>query len=85
MKELLSVREVANELGYSGATIRRWIGEGKVNHIRIFSKGIRVHRDEIRRLLEIGRQPVGLSNQPTANPTALATTGPASSGTSKSN
>lgn len=80
MDALLSVREVANGLGYSEATIRRWISEGKVNHIKFSTRGIRVPRDEIERLLGIGRQQAERSNRPTVKTTALATKNPASSG-----
>lgn len=56
MDELLSIREVANELKYSGATIRRWVSEGKLNHVRFSTRGIRIPKNEIERLLVIGRQ-----------------------------
>jgi excisionase family DNA binding protein len=85
MNELLSIREVASQLGYSGATIRRWISEGKINHVRFSSRGIRVPRGEVARLVEIGRRPAEWANQPSIYTTALTTNNPASSGTSRFN
>ncbi len=74
MDELLSIRKVANELGYPGAKIGRWNNEGKVNHFGFSSRGFRVPRDQVERV-----------NQPNIKPTAFETTTPASSGTSKFN
>ncbi|MGO8881195.1 MAG: helix-turn-helix domain-containing protein [Desulfomonilaceae bacterium] len=81
MTELMTVKQAAQRLEYSSATIRRWIKERKLDHVKFSERGIRIPREAIERLMEIGRQPAERSNQPTMKPAALATNNPASSGT----
>ena len=81
MTELMTVRQAAQRLEYSSATIRRWIKERKLDHVKFSERGIRIPREAIERLMEMGIQPAERSNQPTMKPATLATNNPASSGT----
>ncbi len=56
MNDLLTIRKVAAELRYSPATVRRWIAEGKLDHVRFSQRGIRIPRESVDRLLESGRR-----------------------------
>jgi excisionase family DNA binding protein len=51
-----TVEEAATELNLSRATIRAWIAQRRLGHIRL-GRAIRVPADEIRRVLEVGYVP----------------------------
>jgi excisionase family DNA binding protein len=51
-----TVEEAATELNLSRATIRAWIAQRRLGHIRL-GRAIRVPADEIRRVLEAGYVP----------------------------
>lgn len=54
MNDLLTIREAAEELRYSPATIRRWISAGKLEHVRFSQRGVRVPRESVDRLWKTG-------------------------------
>ena len=59
MKEIdpkLTVDQTAEELGLSPFTVRAWIGQRKLGHIRL-GRAIRVPMSEISRVLEAGTRP----------------------------
>ncbi|ETD31217.1 excisionase [Williamsia sp. D3] len=47
MKQLLSMAEVADELGMSVITVRRWISTGKLPAVRVGDHQIRVRRGDL--------------------------------------
>jgi excisionase family DNA binding protein len=51
MTELMTVRQAAQRLEYSSATIRRWIKERKLDHVKFSERGIRIPREAIERLI----------------------------------
>jgi len=51
-----TVTEAASELNVSQATIRAWIGQRKIGHLKI-GRSVRVPAAEILRLLEAGYIP----------------------------
>jgi excisionase family DNA binding protein len=51
-----TVEQAANELNLSRATIRAWIAQRRLGHIRL-GRAIRVPADELRRVLEAGYVP----------------------------
>jgi excisionase family DNA binding protein len=51
-----TVEEAAQELNLSKATIRAWIAQRRLGHVRL-GRAIRVPADEIRRVLEAGYVP----------------------------
>jgi excisionase family DNA binding protein len=51
-----TVRETAEELGLSPATLRAWIRERRIGYIRL-GRAVRVPASEIRRLIERGTVP----------------------------
>jgi excisionase family DNA binding protein len=51
-----TVEEAANELNLSKATIRAWIAQRRLGHVRL-GRAIRVPVAEIRRVLEAGYVP----------------------------
>lgn len=50
MDEILTVREVAEYLKLSRATIWRWCNEGKIQAFKI-GRGWRIHRSEVERIV----------------------------------
>jgi excisionase family DNA binding protein len=54
-----SVREAANELGLSAATIRSWVRKRRIGYVRL-GRAVRIPASEIRRLLEQGMVPAVL-------------------------
>jgi excisionase family DNA binding protein len=51
-----TVREAAEELGLSPATIRAWIRRRKIGYVRL-GRAVRIPVTEIRRLLDQGMVP----------------------------
>ena len=51
MTELMTVRQAAQRLEYSSATIRRWIKERKLDHVKFSERGIRIPREAIEHLI----------------------------------
>tara|TARA_Y100000296_G_scaffold85495_1_gene121587 strand:+ start:282 stop:476 length:195 start_codon:yes stop_codon:yes gene_type:complete len=51
-----TVPEAATELNVSQATIRAWIGQRKIGHLKL-GRSVRIPADEIRRKLEHGYVP----------------------------
>ena len=51
-----TVEQTALELNLSKATIRAWIAQRRLGHIRL-GRAVRVPADEIRRVLEAGYVP----------------------------
>jgi excisionase family DNA binding protein len=51
-----TVREAAEELGLSVATIRAWIQQRKICYVRL-GRAVRIPASEIRRLIERGTVP----------------------------
>ena len=51
-----TVEEAATELNLSRATIRAWIAQRRLGHIRL-GRAIRIPADEIRRVLDAGYVP----------------------------
>ena len=52
----LRVARAAEELGVSIHTVRTWIAQRRIGHVRL-GRAIRVPRSEIERLLEVGFVP----------------------------
>ena len=57
----LRVAHAAEELGVSIHTIRAWIAQRRIAHVRL-GRAIRVPRSEIARLLEVGFVPARRSS-----------------------
>jgi excisionase family DNA binding protein len=55
-KQPRTVEQAAAELNLSRATIRAWIAQRRLGHVRL-GRAIRIPVDEIRRLLEAGYVP----------------------------
>lgn len=53
-----TVEQAATELNLSRATIRAWIAQRRLGHVRL-GRAIRIPAGEIRRLLESGYVPAG--------------------------
>ena len=51
-----TVEQAAEELNLSRATIRAWIGQRRLGHVRL-GRAIRIPVEEIRRVLETGYVP----------------------------
>ena len=51
-----TVRESAQELGLSVHTVRAWIAQRRIAHVRL-GRAIRIPESEIRRLLQAGLRP----------------------------
>jgi excisionase family DNA binding protein len=51
-----TVEQAATELNLSRATIRAWIAQRRLGHVRL-GRAIRIPADEIRRLLDAGYVP----------------------------
>jgi excisionase family DNA binding protein len=51
--EFLTVAEVAEKLRVSQATIRNWLHEGRLAHVRI-GRRVRIVRTDLERLIEFG-------------------------------
>jgi excisionase family DNA binding protein len=51
-----TVEQAAAELNLSRATIRAWIAQRRLGHVRL-GRAIRIPADEIRRVLEAGYVP----------------------------
>jgi len=51
-----TVEQAASELNLSRATIRAWIAQRRLGHVRL-GRAIRIPADEIRRVLETGYVP----------------------------
>lgn len=49
MKELYTLREVAETLGFSHKTIQNWVYQGKIKCIRVLGN-VRVPKEELERL-----------------------------------
>lgn len=55
-KQPRTVEQAATELNLSRATIRAWIAQRRLGHVRL-GRAIRIPVDEIRRVLEAGYVP----------------------------
>ena len=51
-----TVEQAAEELNLSPATIRAWIAQRRLGHVRL-GRAIRIPAEEVRRLLEAGYVP----------------------------
>ena len=51
-----TVEQAADELNLSRATIRAWIAQRRLGHVRL-GRAIRIPADELRRVLEAGYVP----------------------------
>lgn len=51
-----TIRQAARELNLSEFTVRSWVGQRKIGHLRL-GRSIRIPAEEIRRLLEDGLRP----------------------------
>jgi excisionase family DNA binding protein len=51
-----TIDEAADDFGVSRHTVRAWVGQGKIGHIRL-GRCIRIPASEIRRLLDEGFRP----------------------------
>jgi excisionase family DNA binding protein len=51
-----TVRQTADELGLSPATLRAWIRERRIGYVRL-GRAVRIPASEIRRLIERGTVP----------------------------
>lgn len=49
--ELLTVRQVADELQVSAWTVRKWISDGMLGHTWLGYRTVRVGRDDLHRFL----------------------------------
>ena len=52
MNELLTVRQTAQRLKFSPATIRRWVKDRKLDHVKFNERGIRIPRESVDHLLK---------------------------------
>ncbi|MGC8604739.1 MAG: helix-turn-helix domain-containing protein [Desulfomonilaceae bacterium] len=59
MAELMTVKQVAQRLKYSSATIRRWIKERRLDHVKFSERGIRVPGESLEKFLEAGKRRIG--------------------------
>lgn len=50
-QNLISLRAAARLIGFSGPTIRRWIGENRLTEYRVGEHSIRVDRNEVLSLI----------------------------------
>jgi excisionase family DNA binding protein len=50
--KLLSLDEVADQCGVSRRTVERWIEAGRLKVARFSARLVRVHADEVRRLVD---------------------------------
>ena len=53
-----TVAEAAGELNLSKATIRAWIAQRRLGHVRL-GRSVRIPAEEIRRILRVGYVPPG--------------------------
>lgn len=56
MEVAKTIRETAEELGLSPATLRAWIRQRRISYVRL-GRAVRVPASEIRRLIERGTVP----------------------------
>lgn len=57
VRELLTVDEAAAELTLKPKTIRAWIASRRIGHVRLGKRAIRIHINEINRLIDEGTIP----------------------------
>lgn len=55
-QKLMSVKEAAEALALAPATIRLWIGQRRIGHVRL-GRAIRIRSSEVERILEAGEIP----------------------------
>lgn len=55
-RQMMTVREVAEELGLAPVTIRTWMAQRKVQYVRL-GRSVRIMASEIRRLVDSGTVP----------------------------
>ena len=55
-EQVRTIRETAEELGLSPATIRSWIRQRKIGYVRL-GRAVRIPASEIQRLVERGTVP----------------------------
>jgi excisionase family DNA binding protein len=58
-RAFLSVREVAELLNLTTATIYNWMADGKLPFVRTGSRTIRIHRDSLKAVVSAGAPPPG--------------------------
>lgn len=51
METLYTVKQFAEMLNMAEITIRQWMGNGKLNFVRIGSKSVRIPHSELNRIL----------------------------------
>lgn len=56
MKELLRIPEAARRLNVAPKTIRTWVAQRKIAHVRL-GRNIRIEVSEIERIIEAGYMP----------------------------
>ena len=54
MHSLLTVAEAANRIGFSVATIRRWLASGRLESVR-FGRSVRIPEAVVEHLVRTGR------------------------------
>ena len=64
--ELLTVAEVAEILRLNQQTVRNWIDNGKLAHIRLGERRVRIKRSDLDRIINPSRSP--RSRQPGGRP-----------------
>lgn len=53
---MLTVAQVAQQLGLKEPTVRAWIARGRISYVK-FGRAVRVPADEVRRLIEENLKP----------------------------
>ena len=56
-KNMLTVEEMAKELGLKSPTVRDWMAEHKIAYVKLGTKAVRIPRSELERLLREGLVP----------------------------
>lgn len=54
MQELLSIKEVASALSVTIETVRRWCREGKLKHVKLGEKLLRVKKGDLEAFIHTG-------------------------------
>ena len=55
MESLFTVREAAKMLTIRESTLRRWIFDHKIRHLKIGTRSVRISEEEISRIIEQGK------------------------------